>query len=270
MPSAETLQERRKKAVELEARVEKLIVADELDLKKIVSAIDRVRDEREHFEKRRKKLREELEEEIRRDEKGKGLHGDAWEEWANERRDEFADLVEGCEARLDRLVEKAAAEKKALDELRRRDDRLDERIARITRRLERKQTDRAGQLSADFHIAEFDCRDGTAVPSYMQPHLVALCREHLQPLRDSGGSVHINSGYRHAAYNRAIGGASQSYHVYEIRKRAPAADHVQAGRSAPAVQQWHDAHGNPDGMGYYGGFTHIDDRGYRSRWWGAS
>ena len=110
----------------------------------------------------------------------------------------------------------------------------------------------------------------TPVPSYMKDSLKKLCELHLQPLRNSGGSVHINSGYRTTAYNSAIGGAYNSYHVYTVRKTAPAADHVQAGRSAPTVQKWHDSHNPPDGMGYYGGFTHIDDRGYRSRWYGGA
>jgi hypothetical protein len=168
-----------------------------------------------------------------------------------------------------RLLEREARSENRLDDLVKRDRRLEKRIVVVNKRIARK-LEASGQLTADFHIAEFDCNNGTPVPDGMEPHLRALCVQHLQPLRDSGGGVVINSGYRTAAYNAAIGGASQSYHVYTLRGKSPAADHVQAGRSAYAVQAWHESHNPFDGMGVYSGFTHGDDRGYRSRWTGAA
>lgn len=269
MPTAEVLRERRDAAHKREKRVEGLIVASELDLNRFLEEIEQERAERSEYEKRRRQLRKALDEEIQADEKGRGQHPDAWEEFVETRRDELADLIDGSEARLDRLVERVAKEEAALRDLRRRDSKLDGRIRRIEKKLERKAKPQ-GQLTKDFHVAEFDCRNGTPVPAAIIPHLKDLCERHLQPLRDSGGSVHINSGYRTQAYNASIGGASQSYHIYDLRMRAPAADHIQAGRSAPAVQQWHESHEPFDGMGFYAGFTHGDDRGYRSRWYGAA
>ena len=268
MPIAEVLRKRRDRAQEREARVDKLIRADELDLAKILKEIGEEREERDAFEKDRRQLRKALDAEIAADERGKGEKSEAWEDRKEAKRDELADLIEGSEARLDRLVERVARKRSDLDELGKRDRKLEHRIARLTRKIEAMQKP-AGQLTKSFHVREFDCRDGTPVPPYMELHLKELCVRHLQPLRDSGGVVSINSGYRHARYNASIGGASQSYHVYELRKKSPAADHIQSGRSAGAVQQWHEAHNPFDGMGFYSGFTHGDDRGYRSRWYGA-
>ena len=66
------------------------------------------------------------------------------------------------------------------------------------------------QLTKHFHSREFDCRDGTQVPERDYHGLTYLCRTYLEPLRKKYGPVHINSGYRTAAYNRKIGGASPS------------------------------------------------------------
>ena len=65
-----------------------------------------------------------------------------------------------------------------------------------------------------------------------------------------------------------IGGEDNSYHCYEIRKRAPAADHYCPGTAASSLANWHDEHDAFDGMGRYATFVHGDDRGYYSRWSG--
>ena len=132
---------------------------------------------------------------------------------------------------------------------------------------------RGGTLETPFFVvAEFDCHDGTPVPRAAIPALKANVHEYLLPLRAVGGSVHVNSGYRTEAYNRQVGGASNSIHIYDQHPNATAVDHW-AERMAPAtVQNWHDAHTHPDGMGRYSSFTHVDNRrriGWAfSRWWG--
>lgn len=265
---AVSLKEKRRRVKAREDKVDKLIREGKLDLEKLIEAIHEEQEDVHDLKIKRRKLRLELEAEIEADEEGEGERGEGWERWVEAKRDELADLVETSESRIDRMIEEAARDEAALKELRRLDDKLEERIKRLTKKIQAKKAE-DGRLSKDFHIREWDCRDGTPVPDYMEASLRALCREHLQPLRDSGGTVSITSGFRTASYNAQIGGASQSYHVYTIRRASPAADHVQSGRSPQAVQSWHENNNPFDGMGFYAGFTHGDDRGYHSRWYGA-
>ncbi len=195
------------------------------------------------------------------------------EEKKEQRRDVLADEIEDAEDVLDELVE--AAEKNQ-----RKSKKLDRKLAKHVRRRKRlakrrkkireqiEAKDDKDRLSRSFVVAEFNCRDGTPVPKAAIPALRELCAKHLQPLRDSGQTVRVNSGYRHRAYNASIGGASGSYHIYDERPGSPAADHTQDGRAASAVADWHESHNPPPAMGRYSTFTHIDRRGYRSRWWG--
>lgn len=44
-------------------------------------------------------------------------------------------------------------------------------------------------------------------------NLTALCLEVLQPLRDRIGPIHVNSGYRSLAVNKAVKGAKNSQHM---------------------------------------------------------
>jgi len=261
------LKARREKLKEREDKVDAAIKKEAGDLKHLESELKEERQERDHLQDKRKDLKKELDAEIAADEKGEGEKTEEWEERIESRRDELADMIDSCEARINRLVERMVESGKDLKALKERDATLEKQIAIVTKRIERKK-DKANDLTKDFSMAEFDCNDGTPVPEYMRPHLKDLCERHLQPLRNSGGAVHINSGYRTTAYNARIGGASNSYHVYTYRKKAPAVDHVQSGRSPSAVASWHDAHDSFDGMGRYSSFTHGDDRGYPSRWTG--
>ena len=64
-------------------------------------------------------------------------------------------------------------------------------------------------ISAHFTLGEFASKDGADLVKY-STELLAL----LETLRSYGGfTIAINSGYRTAAYNRAVGGASRSQHV---------------------------------------------------------
>ena len=65
------------------------------------------------------------------------------------------------------------------------------------------------QISEHFKLREFASKDGADLVKY-STELLAL----LETLRSYGGfTIAINSGYRTAAYNRAVGGASKSQHV---------------------------------------------------------
>lgn len=130
------------------------------------------------------------------------------------------------------------------------------------------------RLSSHFTLAEFKCHDGTPVPAAAVTHLQEHCVELLEPLRDRFGPVFVTSGYRTEAYNRSIGGARQSFHIYGLRGGQHPATDVHCGRGG--VGDWHafleallvSDHGGNGGLGFYprGGFVHVDLRPYRARW----
>lgn len=103
------------------------------------------------------------------------------------------------------------------------------------------------QLTKNFRIEEFDCRNGARVPTAAVPALRRWCQLIGEPLRDRFGPVRVTSGYRTTDYNRSVGGAPASYHVYDRRHPAGttvvnpydlAADVVPA-RGTPAQwEQW--------------------------------
>lgn len=130
---------------------------------------------------------------------------------------------------------------------------------------------RKGQLSKYWHLSEFNCRDGTPVPACIIPELREHCRHTLDPLRERYGPGACNSGYRHRAYNASIGGATMSWHIYDLRCKEPATD-VTFGRGSPS--RWADTASatlnGGGGIGVYAGsnFTHVDPRAGSVRWWG--
>lgn len=128
----------------------------------------------------------------------------------------------------------------------------------------------ANRPSPNFSYREFFCNDGRRFPDSAVPHIDKLCKEVLEPIRKEYGTVRINSAYRHSSYNRAIGGVSNSYHVYDYRGgRAPAVD-ITCARGTPDQWAATAARNGADGIGIYraSNFTHLDQRGYSSRWYG--
>jgi len=130
------------------------------------------------------------------------------------------------------------------------------------------------RLSTHFVVEEFDCKDGTKVMARDYNGLSLLCKTYLEPLRAKFGVVHINSGYRTIAYNRKIGGATKSYHIYTIHDGNDQEADISCARGTPA--QWHATlnflrktkMGGRGGLGLYSNFCHIDLRDYKSDWRG--
>lgn len=123
-----------------------------------------------------------------------------------------------------------------------------------------------GQLTNNFHIREFKCKDGTKVPDELFDN-VKLLAEQLQALRDFIGiPIHLNSAYRTEAYNVRIGGSPKSQH-----KLAKAADMVTskytpkqlAAIIKKLIKQGKMMQG---GVGVYPSFVHYDIRGIEARW----
>jgi uncharacterized protein YcbK (DUF882 family) len=122
------------------------------------------------------------------------------------------------------------------------------------------------QLTENFSLHEFDCNDGTPVPEHLLGNVEALAKQ-LQILRDYlKEPVRINSAYRHANYNKRIGGAPDSMHV-----RAMAADITVKSKTPKQVKAIIEKLIKAKklkfgGIGLYPGFVHVDIREAYARW----
>lgn len=122
------------------------------------------------------------------------------------------------------------------------------------------------QLTTNFDLSEFACKDGTPVPNDLIPN-VELLAKNLQELRDHlGEPIHINSGYRSPAHNAKVGGKKNSYHM-----KAMAADITCKSKTpkqlAAIIEKLIAAKKmKQGGLGIYPGFLHYDVRGSRARW----
>lgn len=122
------------------------------------------------------------------------------------------------------------------------------------------------ELTENFDLSEFACKDGTPVPTEFLEN-VTLLSKNLQVLRDRlGEPVHVNSGYRTPVYNAKVGGEKNSYH-----KKAMAADITVKSKTPKEVhevieQLIAEKKMKQGGLGLYPGFVHYDVRGHKARW----
>jgi peptidoglycan hydrolase-like protein with peptidoglycan-binding domain len=123
------------------------------------------------------------------------------------------------------------------------------------------------KLSANFKVAEFACK-GTDCCKTVKIDIDLVA--YLQKIRDRfGAPVTINSGYRCEKHNKAVGGASGSYHV-----KGMAADIAVKDVKPAEVAKYAESIG-VKGIGLYetakdGYFVHIDTRTSKSFWYGQS
>ena len=123
-------------------------------------------------------------------------------------------------------------------------------------------------MTKNFSLNEFNCRDknNTPVPENLMPNLWLLV-ENLQTLRDEiGEPIHINSGYRTKAHNKAVGGEKNSFHL-----KAMAADITVKNKTPKQVKTIIEKlikNGSmlQGGIGLYNGFVHYDVRSHKARW----
>ena len=113
------------------------------------------------------------------------------------------------------------------------------------------------KLSANFRVSEFLCKgSGCCTHGQIDDKLVDI----LQKIRSHFGKpVHISSAYRCSAWNKEVGGVSNSYHCY-----GQAAD-IKVDDIAPAEVA----------IGLYetdvdGHFVHVDTRTTKSFWYGQA
>lgn len=110
-----------------------------------------------------------------------------------------------------------------------------------------------GQLTVNFHLSEFMCHDGTAVPRQYYANVIEL-------------AIHINSSYRTKRYNAMIGGTTFSKHLIgqaaditsTVFRPKEIADTIERLISFGKMHQ--------GGLGRYANFVHYDIRGTKARW----
>ena len=121
-----------------------------------------------------------------------------------------------------------------------------------------KAKDGLKKLSDNFRVNEFACTDGSDAV-FVSPELVKV----LQKIRVKFGKpVHINSGYRTATKNKAVGGAQYSQHLYGM-----AADiHIDGVTPKEIAAYAETLLKNTGGIGIYDRFVHVDVRNVKSRW----
>ena len=122
------------------------------------------------------------------------------------------------------------------------------------------------RLTKNFNLSEFDCKDGTEIPSELLANVLELA-ENLQVLRDFVGvPIKINSSYRSLSHNAKIGGSKSSQHLF-----AKAADIVIESKSPEQVANIikaliSEGKMKQGGISAYNTFTHYDIRGHKARW----
>lgn len=115
-------------------------------------------------------------------------------------------------------------------------------------------------ISKHFRVREFCCKDGSD-PVCVDGNLVPI----LECVRSKFGKpVMVTSGYRTPSYNRKIGGAKFSQHMY-----GRAADIVVEDVKPEVVYNFLcESFPYSCGFGLYSSFVHVDCRVTKSRWKG--
>lgn len=122
------------------------------------------------------------------------------------------------------------------------------------------------QLTPNFNIVEFQCKDGSPVPLKYLGNVTKLAKN-LQVLRDYlGEPIRLNSGYRSPVYNARIGGAKNSQHL--LAKAADITVKSKSPKQLAVVIERLIAQGkmSQGGIGVYPGFVHYDCRKTKARW----
>ena len=122
------------------------------------------------------------------------------------------------------------------------------------------------QLTKDFYLHEFECRDKSHINLEVFNNILELA-DNMQLIRDYlGKPITINSAYRSPSYNKKIGGAKLSQHIignacdFTVKGFTP--DEV-ADKLEDLIKDLTISQG---GIGRYDTFTHYDIRGIKARW----
>ncbi|RWW99719.1 YcbK family protein [Flavobacterium cerinum] len=123
------------------------------------------------------------------------------------------------------------------------------------------------ELTKNFSLKEFGCKDGTPVPKVYYDNVQELANN-LQILRDHlGVSVEITgSGYRTPSHNKKVKGAANSQHLIAKAADINAKGHAPKALAAIIEKLINDGKMKQGGIGIYSGFVHYDIRGTKARW----
>ena len=122
------------------------------------------------------------------------------------------------------------------------------------------------KITNNFSLAEFDCKDGSAMPNSVMINIIQLAKN-LQVLRDYlNTSITVNSGYRSPKYNARIGGVKNSQHVLGKAGDLNAKGFTPR-QVADAIEKLiKEGKMKEGGIGVYPTFCHYDIRGTKARW----
>lgn len=122
------------------------------------------------------------------------------------------------------------------------------------------------QLTTNFNLVEFNCKDGTKVPKELMDNVKELAYN-LQIIRDEiGEPLHINSAYRTPDYNKKVGGKANSYHLKAMAADITAKNFSPNGLAFVIEGLIKTKRIKQGGIGIYPGFVHYDTRGNKARW----
>lgn len=123
------------------------------------------------------------------------------------------------------------------------------------------------QLTPNFKLSEFDCKDGTKVPEQYISNAQKVAKN-LQVLRDHlKVPVSITgSGYRTPSWNKKQGGAPKSQHLTCSAADINAKGYTPKKLAAEIEKLIASGKMQQGGLGIYKTFVHYDIRGTKARW----
>lgn len=122
-------------------------------------------------------------------------------------------------------------------------------------------------LTPNFSLQEFACKDGTPVPKEFIPNCKEIAKN-LQVLRDYlKVPVRITgSGYRTPSHNAKVKGAKNSQHLFAKAADINADGYTPVKLSVVIEKLIAAGKMKQGGIGVYKNFVHYDIRGTKARW----
>lgn len=121
-------------------------------------------------------------------------------------------------------------------------------------------------LTKNFKLVEFACKDGTPVPEKYLDNVKKLAKN-LQVIRDHiGEPISITSGYRTPSHNKKVGGKPASQHLTASAADITTRNKTPKQLKAIVEELIKEGKLSIGGIGLYSGFLHVDIREGKARW----